>query len=299
MNRRFLTCCLLPVACCLLLSGCQAVRRWRAKGDASSADRLKQLEKQVEILTTRLEEVDLELRFNVALSQVSLGKHEQAVLWFQEIILRHPNSKYAPNSLFEIGKIYKYALKEPAKAVAAYEELLKRYPKSEFVRRASYDIAESLAQLKQTSKALDQYQSIITRFGKDPVVEKSYFDLGELYEQGKRFALAKESYEKLVELFPASANRPAALYRQALCSLALADTAAAMRQFEKVQTDFPTTEFAELAMFGRISALISEETDSEARGQISQYMIRYPNGRFRAEAERSLAKLDRKKSASP
>lgn len=283
----------------LFLSGCQTMRQWRARGDATSAERLKQLEKQMEALTARLEEVDVELRFNVASNQVSLGKYDQAIKAFREIVSRNPDSKYAADCLYEIAKIYKYNIKDPSQAVSAYDELLRRYPKSEFVRTASYEIAEGLAELGKKSEAVEQYRKIITRFGRDPVVEKAYFDIGDIYQEDKKFVQAKEAYAKLIEIFPTGANRSAALYRLALCSMALSDTPAALRQYESVYTDFPNSDFAELAFFGRISALVSENVDTRAGAEISQYMIRYPNGRFRAEAERFLSKLDHKKTASP
>ncbi|MBI4179874.1 tetratricopeptide repeat protein [bacterium] len=299
MKPRAIRALALALILMMLLPGCQAVRKWRAKGDASSAERLRELEKQMETLTAHLEEVDLELRFNVASNQVSLGKYERAIEWFREIVRRNPNAKYAADSLYEIANIYKYNLKDAGKAVAAYEDLVKRYPKSEFVKNASYEIAESLSELGNKIEALVRYRGIILKFGKDRVSEKAHFDMGEIYQEDKKYEQARDAYEKLIKTFPAGENRPAAFYRMAVCSLALSDTVAALDQYKSVIQDFPASEFSELAMFGRISVLMAQNSHGPAGDEISQYMIRYPNGRFRAEAERFLSKINNKKPAAP
>jgi len=283
----------------LSVSGCKAIRKWRAAGDANSAERMKSIEKQVDVLTERLEQVEFELRFNVATNQVSLGKFEEAVKGFREVVNRNPNSTYAADSLYEIAKIYKYHLKKQANAVATYEELIRRYPRSQFIRTAAYAIAESLAELGKKTEARDQFRKIVTQFGRDPIVEKAYFELGDMYQEEKRWLDAKNSYQKLIDLFPAGALRPAALYRLANCSLALGDTAASLRLFAGVYTEFPAGDFAELAYFDRISILVAQAADSDARAGINDYLVRYPTGRFRAEVERVFNKLDRKKPSSP
>lgn len=295
MRRIFL----MSMACCLLLSGCQTMRRWRASSDASSGERMKQMEKQVEVMSERLERLEYELRFSVASNQVSLGKYQEAIQGYREVVNLGPTSPYAADSLYEIAVIYKYKLKKPEKALAAYDELLKRYPKSEFGRTAAYEIAESMAELGKKSEALAQYQKIISLYGRDAVVEKAYFEIGSIYEEEKKYKSAREAYEKLIEKFPAGPLRPAALYRIANYSLALADTAAAIRQYEKVYTEFPAGDFSELAFFDRVSALVAENSDSDAQASISEYLIRYPNGRYRSEAERFLTKIERKKSRTP
>lgn len=290
---------LLLLACSLLFSGCRTLRRWRAGADASSAERMKQVEKQVEVLTDRIEQMEYQLRFNVASNQVSLGKYEEAIKGFREVIDLDPASRFAADSLYEIAKIYKYKLKNPASAVDIYEELLRRYPKNEFRRTAAFEIAESLSELGKNSEARAQYRQIISKSDNDKVAEKAYFEIADLYESERNFEEARKAYQSLIEKFTAGSFRSAALYRLANCSLALADTPAALRQFEKVYTEFPSGDFAELAYLGRANAQVAENADSAARGDISKYMILYPNGRYRAELERLLTKIDRKKSSAP
>ena len=173
------------------------------------------------------------------------------------------------------------------------------YPKSEFSKTATFEIAESLSELGKKSDAVAQYRKVIAGAARDPIAEKAYFQLGDLYKEEKNCREAGKNYEKLIELFPSSALRPAALYQLAYCSLSLSDTALALKQYERVYTEFPSRDFAELAMFDQITAMVAQNSDSDAKSVIGDYMIRYPNGRFRAEAERFLAKIDRKKSPSP
>jgi len=289
----------LLAACGLVLSGCQTMRRWRAPADASSAERMKQLEKQVEVLTARLENIEYEMRFNVAANQVSLGKYQEAIKGFREVVNLSPNSVYAADSLYEIAKIYRYHLKNPSKAVEVYEELIKRYPRSEFHRTAAYEIAASLAELGKKTEALAQYQKIVSSFGRDPVVEKAWYDLGALHQEGKNHKEARAAYEKLIDLFPAGTLRPAAHYSLAKSALALSDTPTALREYEKVYQDYPNAAVAELAYFDRLVAMAAGNGDSEVLAAIGQYSIRYPNGRYRAETERLLKKLENKKPRTP
>lgn len=297
-----LTCCLLlPVACCLLLSGCKTLRRWRASADASSAERMKNMEKQMEAVTERLENLEYELRFNIASNQVSLGKYQDALKGFREVVRTNPSSSYAAASLYQTAKIYKYNLKNTEKAISTYQELLSGYPKSEFRKTALFEIAESLSELGKKTEAAEQYRKVIATAGRDPAVEKAYYQLGDLYREEKNYADAMKQYQKLIEVFPEGTLRPAALYRLAYCSLVLADTAAALKLYEQVYTEFPTADFAELSLFDRISVLMAQNANGAvaAKDAVSKYMIQYPNGRFRPELERFLEKLNRKKPSSP
>ncbi len=285
--------------CVMLTAGCETMRRWRALSDAPAAERLKALEKQMETLTAQIEQLEEELRFNVASNQVSLGKYEDAIKGFTEVVGRYPTSTHAASSLYEIAKMYKYNLKDYAKAKETYDNLVRRYPKSDYVRTASFEIADCLMELGRKSDALAQYRSVISKFGRDPVVEKAYFEIGEIQQQDKKFTESRVSYEKLLELFPSGALRPAAMHRLASCVLALADTATAIRNYELVYTKFPSSDFSELAFFDRLTVLVAQNMDSDARAAISDYMIRYPTGRFRAEVDRFQQKFESKKSSAP
>lgn len=288
-------CFLLAVV--MISSGCQTMRRWRASSDASVSERMKQMEKQVEFLTERLAQMELEMRFNVASNQMSIGKYQDAIRGYQELLNRFPESHYAADSLYEIAKMYKYNLKKPDEAIAKYEELLRRYPKSEFVKTASYEIAEILDQLGKKTDALVKYRNIITKFGRADIVEKAYFGMGDILQNDKQFAQARDAYQKLAETFPSGSLRAGALYRSAVCSRTLGDTSAALKEFLRVYTEIPSGDFAELAYFDRVSMLLAEHSDSDVRAGISQYNIQFPSGRFRSEFERFLQKMNGKKSS--
>lgn len=283
----------------LLLVACQTTQGWRSSPGAPSGDRMKDLEKQVEVLTARLSKMEYELRFNVASNQASLGKYEQAIKVFQELIKSNPESPFAADSLYEIAKIYKYNLKNIEKAVSTYKDLLGRYPKSEFRRTAMFEVAECYMELGRKSEALSQYKDIITRYGKDPVAEKAYFEIGDMMQQAGNFPEARDAYAKLLGTFPKGELEPAARYRLAVCVMRLSDTESAIREFSRVFTEFASSDVAELSYMSAVSALGDEKRDSEARARIGEYLIRYPNGRYRTEFERFLEKLNLKKTSSP
>jgi tetratricopeptide (TPR) repeat protein len=60
---------------------------------------------------------------------------QRAVQLYQEFLQSHPDSKYAPQSLYAMGWIYEHELSDNTQALAAYKKLIETYPDSPMARR--------------------------------------------------------------------------------------------------------------------------------------------------------------------
>lgn len=71
-----------------------------------------------------------EVRFLRASVLRELGRFDQALAAFEEVVSEHRDSYLADRSLFSVGEIYERDLKEPALALDAYSNLLVEFPGS-------------------------------------------------------------------------------------------------------------------------------------------------------------------------
>ena len=74
--------------------------------------------------------LDDEIRFWRASNMRELGRFEESISAFNEIVTENSESYLADRSLFAIGEIYERGLKEPALALDAYSNLLIEFPGS-------------------------------------------------------------------------------------------------------------------------------------------------------------------------
>lgn len=74
--------------------------------------------------------LDDEIRFWRASNMRELGRFEEAISAFTEIVTESRDSYLADRSLFAVGEIYERGLKEPALALDAYSNLLVEFPGS-------------------------------------------------------------------------------------------------------------------------------------------------------------------------
>lgn len=65
-----------------------------------------------------------------------LGEYKKAVLSFQELLTKYQNFSKVPEALYKVGLSLE-ALKFPKDAVVFYEEIIKKHPKSIFAAKAN------------------------------------------------------------------------------------------------------------------------------------------------------------------
>lgn len=123
--------------------------------------------------------------YRAALTQGLSKDYRAKVKTLQTLIERYPESNYAQQSLYEIGRSH-VALEENREAIEAFDNLIKRYPESSLARRAAAETAIIYNQEGNLSKAIAAYKQIILKYPHSEEAQLAAQDLKSIYvEQGK------------------------------------------------------------------------------------------------------------------
>lgn len=90
-------------------------------------------------VATLLLERELKVDFEYAENLVSQGRYEAALLEFERIDKRHPDSPFSEKIIFNIGLLYLHPDNkkgEGNKGINALDRLIKKHPKSKYVNLA-------------------------------------------------------------------------------------------------------------------------------------------------------------------
>jgi tetratricopeptide (TPR) repeat protein len=74
--------------------------------------------------------------FNGANAMMNVGNHTEAIKRFDQLVSKHPTSKYGPFAMMQLATIYDEVLKDAETAQEKYEELVAQYPESKFAQDA-------------------------------------------------------------------------------------------------------------------------------------------------------------------
>ncbi len=123
--------------------------------------------------------------YRAALTQGLSKDYRAKVQTLQTLLERYPQSNYAQQSLYEIGRSH-VALEENSKAIEAFDKLINLYPESSLARRAAAETAIIHNQEGNTTKAIAAYKQIILKYPHSEEAQLAAQDLKNIYvEQGK------------------------------------------------------------------------------------------------------------------
>ncbi len=106
------------------------------------------------------------------------------VATLKQLVKRFPESSYAQQGYYEMGRAY-IEMEKADKAIEAFEQIEKLYPQSDIARRATAEKAMLYNNIGDYKKAIETYKQIITRYPNSEEAQIAGQDLKALYiEQG-------------------------------------------------------------------------------------------------------------------
>ena len=146
-----------------------------------------------------------------AWARYRMGKWRDASQVFEQLAVKHPRSRFAPEALFRaadaifnmttrgtLDKDQKYL-----DSMVLYESVIDRYPRSDYVDDALYNKAWCLINLERKEEAVPIFEQIVEQHPDDRYGPRSQFTLGDYYYGLKEYSKATANYEKFLALFPA------------------------------------------------------------------------------------------------
>ena len=129
--------------------------------------------------------------YRSALAQGLSNNYNDKVYTLKTLLVKYPNSVYAEQALYEMGRAY-LELEQPADAIMAFDRLTVRFPQSALTRRATTEKAMVYNSIGERDKAIDTYKEIIERYPHSEEAQVAFQDLKNIYvEMGEVSEFAK------------------------------------------------------------------------------------------------------------
>lgn len=118
--------------------------------------------------------------YRSALAQGLSSRYDEKVKTLKTLLAKSPNSIYAEQSLYEMGRAY-LEMEQPADAIMAFDRLAVRFPQSALTRRATTEKAMVYNSIGERDKAIDTYKDIIERYPHSEEAQVAFQDLKNIY----------------------------------------------------------------------------------------------------------------------
>lgn len=216
-----------------------------------------------------VENIDAEDRFAIGKQKFDKRDYLDAIKDFQIVTIQFQGSAVADDAQFYLAECY-YERREYILAASEYERLIRRMRSSELVPLAQYKRALCYFQLsprpefdqEYTKKAIDSFQEFIEYNPTNQFVPDAETKIHELNNR-----LAWKIY-KAARLYMKWGNKRAAQY-----------------YFEQIIERFHDSEWADNAQIGLTEVLILRKRYTEAKDEVRQFFLRFPNSPLTPKAE--------------
>ena len=118
--------------------------------------------------------------YRSALAQGLSNRYEEKVNTLNTLLERYPNSVYAEQAFYEMGRAY-LELEQPENAITTFDRLTVHFPKSALTRRATTEKAMVYNSIGERDKAIDTYKEIIERYPHSNEAQVAFQDLKNIY----------------------------------------------------------------------------------------------------------------------
>ena len=202
-----------------------------------------------------------EEHYSYAQSLYQKHDYQEAILQFQSILLQYPGSAINDDSQYYLGMSY-FNREEYLLAAYEFSKLIRDIPASTYVPDSQYMLADCYYELSPdyrldqtyTEKAIQEFQAFI-----------DYFPLNERVDEVEK---------KIIELNDKLAKK---LYGSAVIYRKMSYNRAAIKYFGLVENTYHDTPYGPKALYDKIQLEIDMDMTAEAKKDIEQFLIRYPD----------------------
>jgi TolA-binding protein len=198
-----------------------------------------------------------------AVTQQERTLYEDAITKANLVLTLHPESKWADDALWLIGKS-NFNMTEFLKAEKSFKELVTNHPESKYVDDAYYYMGLSLISLDLKEQALESFANIENAPKKSPFLEYILFARGNMELADEHYDKAEEIYSNFLERYPSSDSAAMAMFNIGQCREKRKEYLSAYDAFGKVEKYSPSRRLHFDASLAQATAAIAG--DSVAMG---------------------------------
>lgn len=145
-------------------------------------------------------------------ARYAAGNFNSAVIYFNELLKRWPNSQYADDAAFWQAQI-RWEQKNHLEAIRLFSLFLHSWPHSEHTAMALFGLGQAekdygrinFANRQHLFNAVSHFTGYQQRFPHDRNAAEALFQAGECYEISGDYGSAKSYYSRVTDLYPYSA----------------------------------------------------------------------------------------------
>ncbi len=240
------------------------------------------------------------------------GDFKGARILYDELVSDHSDSPYLPEVYYRIGNCLE-GEGEFTDAINWYEDIVDDYPDSDFAPEAQFRIGTCLEKEDKLLNAFDAYQELFDEYpgegSLDEILQREYA-IGEEFMNGrKRFFLffrirsglgtAEDIFRAILKNATFSKVSPRAQYSLGRVLQMQGDYESAISEYNQVLTNYPGTEYIQLALFNigvcHYNEALSADYDSreidKALRHLTKFAKSFPDDPNLSVAEEKISEL--------
>jgi TolA-binding protein len=267
-------------------------------------------------------DVSVDVLYLKANCERRLAKVPETITTYQELLTKHPSSKYAASATYELALFaYKYGkydltvqysqrllndseyqqdvywlLAEVAEkksdinsAIQYYKLLTEKYPDAPLAPEAFYKLAYSYQKQKNYQLAGQIYESIYTKYPSFKQVAQSLFAAGICYERAEQFALAVKNWKLLIDKYPTSEHVESSYYYVAMIGLRMENYSESKFSLQTLIAKFPKSTYLSRAYYWLGVIFDTEKSYKDAVESFQKSLALNPVQDVKIDAEYGLA----------
>jgi TolA-binding protein len=219
-----------------------------------------------------------------AKAQARLGKSEESLKLFDQVVKEFPESGSAKEATYErLVALYQSGADNVLPEIDKYVAANPDAPRRDQVQLMK---AEVLFKKQDYAAAAPIYEQVNgSRTLPGALRGEALFKLGWCYMETRQYEAAVKTYTTFTTGYPTSKSLAAALCQRGLANLRLKATTAALKDFDELISRFPKAKERELALQQK-ALLLGQQNDNDRMAQTFQLLLKdYPNTPPPAAAE--------------
>ncbi len=208
--------------------------------------------------------------------------YEQACSYYQKTDQLTPSGNdYAVyQQAFCLGLQKKYQEK-----ASLMNDLVKRFPESQLTDDAIYEEGQAYVALEKPEKAINSFDALIEKYPNSPLSRKAAIQKGLLHYQMKHNDQAIIAYKKVISNYPGSTEATTALNDLKSIYVAINDVQGYVDYVASLGGSYAIkAEEQDSLLYTAAERLMMDDKQTEATQAFKNYLQKYPQGHYAAEA---------------
>jgi TolA-binding protein len=216
------------------------------------------------------------------------GNFPQAAHYLRDSLQRQLPAELHEDAHYLLGRS-SIEMGQYTEALQAFQRLIEPGHSERWHEAVLYWSGEALLSMGDFTRAAGRLQQLVESYPNTEYLESALYALGYVWQKVGAHEQGLDAFQQLLQRFPQSQLHRAAEYGVARGLVALQRFAEAAPRWARIGETAPSTEQAEEATFWWAESWTRADRCDQARPAFQDYLGRFPQGRYRADALATIA----------